>query len=167
VAFGDSLTSGTGAGKAESYPSVLSEMIGCRVVNAGVPGEVTSSGRGRLRTVLEKEKADLVIICHGGNDMIRKQDEAATVRNLDAMISTVRGGGADVVLIGVPKPEQILEVAPFYRELADKYGIPLDSHILPEIFSDPSLQSDRMHPNSAGYRKMAQSIADLVRESQR
>jgi len=166
VAFGVSLTFGTGAGQAESYPLVLSKVLRCRVVNAGVPGEVTSSGRLRLQTVLEKEKADLVILCHGGNDMVQKQDEGATIRNLDAMISFARHSGAGVVLIGVPKPEQPLKVPHFYQELASKFGIPLDSDTIPEILSTSSLRSDHMHPNAAGYRKMAQAIADLIRESQ-
>ena len=167
VAFGNSLTSGTGASKAESYPSVLSGLIGCRVVNAGVPGEVTSSGQRRLPKVLEKDKADLVVICHGGNDMVSKQDENAIIRNLDSMISIARDAGADVILVGVPNPELPLKVPPFYQELADKHSIPLDSDTIPEILSTPSLRSDQMHPNAAGYKKMAQAIADLIRKSQR
>lgn len=166
VAFGNSLTFGTGASKAESYPSVLSDMIQCRVVNAGVPGEVSSSGRTRLGTVLEKENADLVIICHGGNDMLHKRDEGAIKQNLGAMIASAQRAGADVILIGVPKPEQPLKAPPFYQELADKHGIPLDSDILPEILSTPSLRSDQVHPNAAGYKKMAQAIADLIRQNQ-
>jgi acyl-CoA thioesterase-1 len=166
VAFGDSLTSGTGAGQAESYPLVLSELLRCRVVNAGVPGEVTSSGRLRLQTVLEKDKADLVILCHGGNDMVQKQDEGATIRNLDAMISFAKQSGADVVLVGVPKPEYPLKVPGFYQELASKHGIPLDSDTIAEILSSSALRRDQMHPNAAGYRKLAEAIAHLIRESQ-
>ncbi len=115
---------------------------------------------------METEKADLVIICHGGNDMLQKLDESTTTRNLDAMISTARDAGADVILIGVPKPVLPLEVPLFYQELADKHGIPLDSDSIPEILSTPSLKSDDMHPNAAGYRNMAQAIAHLIRESQ-
>jgi len=141
-------------------------MIRCRVVNAGVPGEVTSSGRTRFEAILEKEKADLVIICHGGNDMLHKRDESAIKRNLDAMIAIAQRAGADVILIGVPKPEQPLKAPPFYQELADEHGIPLDSDILPEILSTPTLKSDQVHPNAAGYKKMAKAIADLIREHQ-
>ncbi len=166
VAFGNSLTFGTGANKDESYPSILSDMIGCRVINAGVPGEVTSSGLGRLRSVLQEEKADLVILCHGGNDILRKQSGNITKQNLDAMISMVRNAGADVILIGVPKPGLRLKVPSLYQELADKHRIPFDSDTLPEILSTSSLKSDHIHPNAAGYRRIAQALVDLIKKSQ-
>jgi len=138
VAFGDSLTFGTGTDPAESYPCVLSKLLRCRVVNAGVSGEVTSSGRQRLQTVLEREKADIVILCHGGNDMVQKLDQTVTVGNLDAMISFAKRTGADVVLIGVPKPEYPLKMPGFYQELASKYGIPLDRDTIAEVLGSRS-----------------------------
>jgi len=167
VTFGDSLTSGTGASKEESYPSVLSRIIGCRVINAGVPGEDTSAGLRRLPTVLKKERPDLVILCHGGNDMLSRQNSDIISANLSAMLSLVKNAGSDVILIGVPKPGLRLRPPPFYGEIAQEYAIPFNSETIAEILSARSLKSDQAHPNAAGYRRLAESVAALIRESQR
>ena len=167
VAFGNSLTFGTGTENDQSYPAVLSDMLQCRVVNAGVPGEDTSSALDRLPTILRKEKADLVIICHGGNDMLRNQNRNTTKQNLDALISIARNAGADVILIGVPSPGLFLNVPSFYKKLAKQHDIPYDSDIIADILSNPSLKSDYVHPNAEGYYEIAQAIADLINKSQK
>lgn len=167
VAFGDSLTAGTGANITESYPSVLADMIGCRVVNAGVPGEESSAALRRLPTVLEKEKADLIILCEGGNDMLNRQADEVIRRNLDAMVSMAHDAGAGVILIGVPRPGLLLKTPAFYRQIADKNGIPYDSRTIGQILASPALKNDYVHPNAAGYRRLAEAIAALIRESQR
>lgn len=167
LAFGDSLTAGTGASITESYPAVLADTIGCRVVNAGVPGEESSAALERLPTVLQKERIDLVILCEGGNDMLRKQADEIIRRNLDAMVSMAHHAGADVLLIGVPRPGLRLKVPPFYQQIADKNCIPCDSETIAQVLASPSLKSDYAHPNAAGYRRLAESIAALIQESQR
>ena len=167
VAFGNSLTFGTGTENDQSYPAVLSDMLQCRVVNAGVPGEDTSSALDRLPTILRKEKADLVIICHGGNDMLRNQNRNTTKQNIDAMISIARNAGADVILIGVPSPGLFLNVPSFYKKLAKQHDIPYDSDIIADILSNPSLKSDYVHPNAEGYYEIAKAIADLINKSQK
>ena len=165
VAFGDSLTYGTGAAESESYPVVLAQLIGRRVVRAGVPGEVTAQGLVRLPQVIEEHQPALVIVCLGGNDMLRKLDEAQIRSNLRQIIRTLRDRGIAVVLVGVPKPALLTSAAAFYGELAKEYRIPYEGKILNHIMHQLDLKADAIHPNAKGYRRMAEAIAELLREA--
>ena len=165
VAFGDSITFGTGASTQESYPAVLEKLIGRRVVNAGVPGEVTANGLSRLPEILEREKPALLIICHGGNDLLRRLNEQQTVDNLREMIRLAKQRGVPVVMIAVPSPGIFVSPAPFYRDIAKELNIPLEEETLYSVLADGSLKSDYIHPNSAGYRLLAESLAALLKKS--
>ena len=165
VAFGNSLTYGTGADAGESYPAVLEKMIGFRVVNAGVPGEVTEEGLARLPIVLEREKPVLVLLCHGGNDLLRRLDSQQTARNIRSMIRLSREKGAAVVLVAVPSLGLSLSPPPLYREIAKRLSVPLEAKALPAVLSDTSLKSDYIHPNAAGYRRIAEAVAGLLKRS--
>jgi lysophospholipase L1-like esterase len=165
VAFGDSLTYGTGAAESESYPAVLAQLIGRRVVRAGVPGEVTAQGLVRLPQVIEEHRPALVIVCLGGNDMLRKLDEAQIRSNLRQIIRSLRDRGIAVVLVGVPKPALLTSAAAFYGELAKEHRIPYEGKILNHIMHQLDLKADPIHPNAKGYRRMAEAIAELLREA--
>lgn len=165
LAFGDSLTFGTGAAGGEDYPSVLQSLIDRHVINAGIPGEVSGAGLKRLPALLRQHRPTLVIICHGGNDILRRQSLQRTRENIQRMVDLVRASGAGAVLIGVPQFGIFLSPAPFYTELAEHNGIPIQASVLSDILKNPSLKSDQIHPNAAGYRQLAVQIADLLVES--
>ncbi len=166
LAFGDSLTHGTGARAVESYPSVLQGLIGRRVVRAGVPGEFTAEGLARLPGVLQATAPDLLILIHGGNDLLRRTPQERIAANLRAMVQLARERGAAVVLIGVPDLSLVLgRSAGFYEQLAEELDIPYDGAALPAILKQPSLKSDAIHPNAQGYRKLAEAVAALLRKS--
>ncbi len=165
LAFGDSLTYGTGAEQTESYPAVLEQLIGRRVVNAGIPGEVTVQGLSRLPEMLQKEKPDLMIICHGGNDLLRRLNQQQAANNLRNMIRLAQQQGVAVVLIAVPAPDMSLSSPHMYREIAKELAIPLEEKIISATLADSSLRSDYIHPNAAGYRRIAEALAALLRKN--
>jgi lysophospholipase L1-like esterase len=165
VAFGDSLTYGTGAAESESYPAVLTQLIGRKVVRSGVPGEVTAQGLARLPQVIAEHSPALMIVCLGGNDMLRRGDEAQIKTNLAAIIRTIRGRGISVVLVGVPKPSLITSAPAFYAELAKEFDIPYEGKVVTDVMYQLELKADPIHPNAKGYRRMAEAIAQLLKQA--
>lgn len=164
LAFGDSLTRGTGAAAEASYPAVLAELSGHVVVNEGVPGEVSAAGLARLGGVLERVRPALVLLCHGGNDMLRKLGRDAARDNLVAMVALAHEHGARVLLLGVPAPGLWLSTAEFYRDVATATQTPLLDDALADILGQAALKSDPVHPNAAGYRELATRVAARLRE---
>lgn len=166
LAFGDSLTFGSGAHPEASYPAILQQLTGRNVINAGVPGEISSAGLERLPELLDEHQPALLILCHGGNDFLRKLDKAQTSANLRAMIQLAQTRGIGVVLVAVPQPKlMFMEGAELYLHLASEMNLPLEDAIVAEVESDNSLKSDPIHPNGEGYRRMAQAIAELLKEA--
>ncbi|MGE0919659.1 arylesterase [Trichlorobacter lovleyi] len=165
LAFGDSLTAGTGATPETSYPAVLSRLIGRTVVNAGIPGEVTAAGLARLAETLDREKPALVLLCLGGNDFLQRLDQAKTGENLRSMVRMMRERGVAVVLIGVPRLGFGVDVPGWYAELAKEAGVPYEGKLLKRILADRSLKSDPIHPNAAGYQQLAEGLAAVLKKN--
>jgi len=165
LAFGDSLTFGTGARPEASYPAVLEQLIGRKVWSAGVPGEVSAAGLARLPSALDDYQPRLLILCHGGNDFLRKLGDAQAAENLRAMIRLARQRGIDVVLIGVPKPGLFPSPPDFYADIAKEFGLSYDDAALKAILRDNELKSDLAHPNAKGYARLAEAIAALLKKN--
>ena len=165
LAFGDSLTYGYGA-VTQAYPKQLETMIGRVVINAGVSGEVSATGLKRLPQLLEKHHPSLIILCHGGNDILRRYSKVTLKDNLSQMIALSRASGAQVLLVGVPGFGLLgLSTVPLYKELALETNILYEGSILENIESVPTLKSDRIHPNATGYNMMAEAFAKLLKEN--
>ena len=64
----------------------------------------------------------------------------------------------------MPKPGLLLNGAGFYSEVAAETKVPLLADTLPRIIADEALKSDPVHPNAAGYRKLAEAVRDRLRE---
>jgi lysophospholipase L1-like esterase len=165
LAFGDSITFGTGASPAESYPAQLAGLIGRKVVNAGVPGEISEDGLRRLPGALEENQPKLLILCHGGNDFLRKLGEPQVAVNVRAMIRLARQKNIDVMLIATPKPGLTISPPDFYAEIAREFAIPFNDDVLKAVLRDNALKSDLVHPNAQGYAEIAQATAKLLKKA--
>ena len=165
LAFGDSLTYGTGANEEESYPAQLAKLAGRRVVREGVPGEVSASGLARLPAALDEYRPRLLLLCHGGNDFLQRLPREKAAENLRAMIRLAKSRGIDVLLIGTPEPGFTLTPAAFYAEIAKEFRIPYEGEVLGKILRDGNLKADQVHPNAQGYRLMAERVYDLLRKA--
>ena len=165
LAFGDSLTYGTGAASGESYPEQLARRIGHPVVNAGVPGETSAQGLERLPQALDEHRPQLLILCHGGNDFLRRLDEARAAANVRAMVQLARSRDIPVVLLATPRPGLPPAVPAFYGEIASELGVPIESAVLRSVLTDNRLKSDLVHPNGPGYREVAEALESVLRAS--
>lgn len=164
VCFGDSLTRGSGAEPAESYPAVLGELLGREVLNRGRDGETSESALERLEEEVLAVSPAIVIVTLGGNDMLRQLPTATTLRSLREIFARLLDAGAMVVFLAIDPPlvggERMKQVSELSRELGVLY---VDS-AMDGLWSSPRLMSDRIHPNAAGYRLVAERVRDVLKE---
>lgn len=159
LAFGDSLTFGTGANPEQSYPAQLAKLTGRTVINAGVPGEISEKALERLPELLNKHHPQLVILCHGGNDLLRKLNVAELELNLGKMVDLIQQSGADVLLVSVPKPGLLMQASPVYQRVAEAKGVAIEDSIIAKVEAEIEWKSDPIHPNAIGYKKIAEQLA--------
>ncbi len=168
LSFGDSLTFGYGVSKELSYPSKLSELLHVEVVNEGISGEFSAKGLERLPALLEKHKPQILVLCHGANDILKRNDLSSTKDNLNKMVLLAKEKGIFVLLVGVPSYDILsFNVPSFYYEVAKENGLEIEDRALKKILESDDLKSDQVHPNKLGYELMAKNIAKILSESYR
>jgi lysophospholipase L1-like esterase len=165
LAFGDSLTYGTGATEDESYPAQLQKLIGRRVVRAGVPGEVTAQALARLPAALDEHAPRLLLLCIGGNDFLRRLGNPQAEKNVREMVKLAQSRGVAVLLIGTPEPGFAVSPPAFFAGIAKEYRVPYEGGVVGEVLKDRTLKADPIHPNARGYRLIAERLAETLRES--
>lgn len=164
VFFGDSLVYGVGAEKGNDMPAILAEALERPVLNSGTPGDTTTDGLEKLDDKVLRHSPELVLILLGGNDVLQKISEEETFANLGLMIDRIQATGAQVILIGVRGGLLYDSYGDNYAKLAREKGIVHVDDILDDIFTDPSLKADQVHPNDAGYQKMAERLLPVIRQ---
>jgi len=168
LAFGDSLTAGSGLPPGSGYPDILQSELDRRgyayhVVNAGVGGDTTGGGLARIKRALDL-KPEVVILELGGNDGLQGIPVDAMRSNLDELIRAFQKGGARVVLGGMTLPrnfgsDYISTFEKVYPALASKHGVALIPFFLEGAAGHPDLMlEDGIHPNHAGYELVTANV---------
>ena len=173
VAFGDSLTSGPGLSRAQTYPALLQQRITSegyryRVMNAGVTGETSSDAMPRLNDALVPETR-IMILALGINDGLRGIPVATVERNLTTMIERAQTRGIRVLLCAMEAPPigglgYTIDFHRMFTRLADRYKVPLVPFFLTGIIGNDGLDlDDTLHPNAAGHRVIADAVWPYLR----
>ena len=162
IAFGDSLTYGTGASNGMDYPSQLSKMISRPVINAGIPGDTTASALKRLERDVLAYSPDVVLITLGGNDLKNGIDAETAFENLKMIVNLIHNQGARVIIGGLSIPFRDRGFGKGYKMVADETGATLIPNILEGIMGNRKLMSDPIHPNDAGYKILAQRFYEVM-----
>ncbi len=168
--FGNSLTAGYQLDPEEAFPARIQEIVDSvnlkyTVVNAGLSGETTASGRNRLDWIL-KQQVDVFVLELGGNDGLRGIPLTETRDNLQAIIDMVRARDPeiDIVLAGMQIPpnmgqEYTTEFRSIFPALAEKNDIPLIPFLLEGVGGIPELNlEDGIHPNPEGHKIVAMNV---------
>jgi acyl-CoA thioesterase-1 len=170
--LGDSITAGYGLPQAASLPIQLQaalEKIGvpCLVRGAGVSGDTTANGAGRMDFSIRPD-TQVVVVELGGNDILQGIDPKMTRANLDHILTRLKERHMSVVLCGMRAPREIgagyaKDFDAIYPELARQHGVTLYPDLLTGVGRDPALhQSDAIHPNAQGVLIIAAKLAPVV-----
>ena len=162
LAFGDSLTKGVGTDNGNDYPSQLQQILGVNVINAGVSGQTSTQALLRYNKELDSYRPDLVVICIGGNDLLRRQSLTQLDNNLRIMLQQAQARNIAVLLVAVPKPSLVLSPLELYADLADEYNVVVEQFTLSELLSHNRYKSDSVHLNAHGYHQLANAIAAKI-----
>jgi len=163
VAFGDSLVEGVGASTGNDFVSVLSRQLEEPIVNLGVRGDTTADALLRLDQVIAQDPK-VVIVLLGGNDYLQQIPKAETFANLNQIVTTIHDSGAVVILLGVRGGLLRDEYQGDYQDLAQSLGTAYVPNVLDGLFANPSLMSDTVHPNDAGYQVIADKVEPVLRD---
>jgi acyl-CoA thioesterase I len=168
--FGNSLTAGYGLEPDESFPSLIQKKLDSmhlhfKTVNAGVSGETSAGGNGRIDWIL-KQPVDVFVLELGANDGLRGIPVAETKKNLQTIIDKVKAKypHAKLVLAGMQVPPNMgQEYSDNFRklfpDLAAKNNMTLIPFLLEGVGGVRELnQQDGIHPTAEGEKIVTENV---------
>ena len=172
--FGDSLTAGMGLDPNEAFPAIIQEKLDSlglnyEIINAGLSGETTASGKNRVDWVLNQE-VDIFVLELGANDGLRGIPLEETEKNLQQIMDIVQEKypNTRIILAGmeIPPnmgPEYTAEFRSIFPRLANKNDAELVPFLLEGVAGYPDLnQADGIHPTAEGHQIVAENVWEVL-----
>jgi len=174
ICFGDSITYGVDAQEGEDYPSVLSGMLKRKVINAGLSGDTTEGALARIDKDVLRKDPYLVIIEFGGDDFLDKVPLIPnnanriiwvkdTLNNLERIVACIQKKGAIAAVCDTSVDCFMRGYRKYFENIARKKKAIFVPGILADIFNNPGLKYDYIHPNKKGYRIIAKKIYQAIK----
>jgi acyl-CoA thioesterase-1 len=168
--LGDSITAGYGlARRDQALPAQLqAELtrvgVAARVVGAGVSGDTTAGGLRRVDRAAP-EGTRVCVVALGANDMMNGVAPAKVRANLEGIVRRLKARRITVLLVGmraapILDPGYVRAFDAVFPAVAHSEGVALYPFLLDGVAFDARYnQPDRIHPNAAGIRIIAQRLA--------
>ena len=162
ICFGDSITFGYGAIAGEDFPTQLGKLMNLPVINAGLSGDTSTEALARLDEEVLKKKPRLVLIEFGGNDFIKNVPMQDTIKNTEEMIDRIQARGSMVAVVDISSGLFMRAYRGAFARIAAKKDAIFIPSLLNKIITNPSMKSDFLHPNAAGYKEIARRIKNKI-----
>lgn len=173
--FGDSLTAGFGLEEEESFPSLIQNRIDSlglnyEVINAGLSGETSAGGKGRIEWVL-KNSVDIFVLELGANDMLRGLSLTETEKNLREILKVVKAQNPEtsIIVAGMEAPPNMGEeymdnFRKIFQKLSEDYNAGLIPFLLSGLEGKPEMSiGDGKHPNAEGQKIVRENVWDVLK----
>lgn len=176
LCFGNSLTAGYGLEKEQAYPALLQDRVDSlkynyQVINAGVSGETTSGGLGRIDWML-RQQVDIFILELGANDGLRGVATSETQKNLEEIINRVKETYPEVkiILAGMKVPPNMggnygSQFEVIFPQVAENKKVALIPFFLEGVAGKPELnQTDGIHPTVDGTKIVLENVWAVLKQ---
>jgi lysophospholipase L1-like esterase len=182
LAFGDSITFGTGSSDEEGYVDDLRAQLRsfwgrADMVNDGQPATRSSAGEARIASSLGQSRAAYALILYGTNDWnepeCRNEFPCYTIDALRSMVQDTRSAGAHPIVGTIPpvnpnyadrnateRNDWVRRMNDLIRQMAAQERAQV-AEVHGDFLKQPSLPTlfdDFLHPNDQGYALMSQSF---------
>lgn len=169
-----------------SYPSQLLSLLRARytaqaaaleITNAGLPTEWAEDGALRLPGLLANQRPQAVLLLEGVNDLaaLGTRGVNSAWRAIDAMAKEIRNRGARPFIATLPPPRPtgvkavpLALIQSLNANIRDT--VRGEGAVLVDLFQALSadvnlyISFDGLHPTEAGYRKIAETFYEAVRQ---